>query len=130
MEVRETENPGWAGSAHIATYCATKAFDTVLAEALWAEWREHGVDVLGLVLGATDTPSLRRLMAEHGGDLGELANPVEVALAGLDHLGDGPTWSVGMPEPTGPSPLDGLSRRQAVELLSAGASAMYGVQGP
>jgi short-subunit dehydrogenase len=117
---------GWAGSAHIAVYGATKAFDTVLAEALWAEWRDRGVDVLALVLGATDTPSLRRLMAEHGGDFGELADPVDVALVGLDHLDHGPTWSFGMPDPTGPSPLGGLSRRQAVEALSAGALAMYG----
>jgi short-subunit dehydrogenase len=120
---------GWAGSAHIAVYGATKAFDTVLAEALWAEWRDRGVDVLALVLGATDTPTLRRLMAEHGGDFGDLADPVDVALVGLDHLDDGPTWSFGMPDPTGPSPLGGLSRRQAVETLSAGASAMYGPTG-
>jgi short-subunit dehydrogenase len=120
---------GWAGSAHIAVYAATKAFDTVLAEALWAEWRDRGVDVLALVLGATDTPTLRRLMAEHGGDFGELADPVDVALVGLDHLNHGPTWSFGVPDPTGPSPLSGLSRRQAVEVLSAGASAMYGPTG-
>ena len=48
----------WAGSAHIAVYGATKAFSTVLAEALWAEWKDRGVDVLALVLGATDTPTL------------------------------------------------------------------------
>jgi uncharacterized protein len=120
---------GWAGSAHIAVYGATKAFSTVLAEALWAEWRDRGVDVLALVLGATDTPTLRRLMAEHGGDFGELADPVDVAVVGLDHLDGGPTWNFGMPDPTGPSPLGGLSRRQAVEALSAGASAMYGPTG-
>jgi short-subunit dehydrogenase len=120
---------GWAGSAHIAVYGATKAFDTVLAEALWAEWRDRGVDVLALVLGATDTPALRRLMDEHGGDFGELADPADVALVGLDHLDQGPTWSFGMPDPTGPSPLGGLSRRQAVEALSAGASAMFGPTG-
>ena len=45
----------------------------MLAEALWAEWRPHGVDVLALVLGAADTPALQRTFAEHGGDLGELA---------------------------------------------------------
>ena len=36
------------------------------AEALWAELHRTGVDVLGLVLGFTDTPSQRRLMAERG----------------------------------------------------------------
>jgi short-subunit dehydrogenase len=120
---------GWAGSAHIAVYGATKAFDTVLAEALWAEWKDLGVDVLALVLGATNTPALQRLLAEHGGDFGELAEPADVARVGLDHLSDGPTWSFGMPDPLGPSVMGGIPRRQAVELLSAGASAMFGSDG-
>jgi uncharacterized protein len=121
---------GWAGSSHIAAYCATKAFDTMLAESLWAEWKDDGVNVLGLVLGATDTPSLHRLMDEHGGSFGELADPADVAVLGLDHLGDGPTWNTSMPDPTGPSPLGGLSRRQAVALLSAGTASMYRDQRP
>lgn len=115
---------GWAGAATIATYAATKAFDTVLAEGLWAEWSPQGVDVLGMVLTATDTPALRRTLDELGGDLGALASPHDVAVAGLDHLGDGPTWSYGVADPTGPSPLGTLARRDAVELLTAGAQAM------
>jgi uncharacterized protein len=120
-----TSGAAWAGGSHIATYGATKAFDLVLAEALWAEWRGHGVDVLGLVLGATDTPSLRRLLERHGGDFGELADPAAVATEALDHLADGPTWIHGSPEPTGPSPFGPLPRRQAVELMSQGSSAMF-----
>ena len=116
----------WAGASHVATYGATKSFDLILAEGLWAEWHDRGVDVLGLVLGATDTPSLRRLLDRHGGDFGELADPAEVAVTGLDHLGDGPTWSYGFPEPTGAFPLGALPRRQAVELLSMGSAAMHG----
>lgn len=115
---------GWAGAATVATYAATKAFDTVLAEGLWAEWSPRGVDVLGLVLTATDTPALRRTLDELGGDVGELASPHDVAVAGLDHLGDGPTWSYGVADPTGASPLGALPRRDAVELLTAGARAM------
>jgi short-subunit dehydrogenase len=115
----------WVGGSHIAAYGATKAFDLVLAEGLWAEWREHGVDVLALVLGATDTPSLRRSLAAHGGDLGALADPAQVATEALDHLADGPTWSHGMPDPGGPSPFGPLPRRQAVELMSQASSAMF-----
>ena len=120
-----TSGGGWAGGSSVATYNATKAFDLVLAEGLWAEWQPEGVDVLGLVLGATDTPALRRLLDEYGGDLGELADPAAVAKEAIDHLAEGPTWSYGMPDPTGPSPFDGLPRRQAVELMSAGAAAMH-----
>ncbi|MFN7151715.1 MAG: SDR family NAD(P)-dependent oxidoreductase [Microthrixaceae bacterium] len=115
---------GWAGAATVATYAATKAFDTVLAEGLWAEWSPQGVDVLGLVLTATDTPALRRTLDELGGDLGALASPHDVAVAGLDHLGDGPTWSYGVADPTGPSPLGSLPRRDAVALMTQGARAM------
>ena len=38
----------------------------MLAEALWAELHDKGVDVLSLVLGVTDTPALRRLLAKRG----------------------------------------------------------------
>ena len=120
-----TSGAAWAGGAGLAPYAATKAFDLVLAESLWAEWRTSGVDVLALVLGATDTPSLRRSLETHGGDMGELADPAAIALEAIDHLADGPTWSYGMPDPAGPSPLGGLPRRTAVELMSAGAAAMY-----
>src|SRR5262249_30288648 len=41
-----TSGAAWVGGGNIATYGATKAFDLVLAEALWAEWRPLGVDVL------------------------------------------------------------------------------------
>jgi hypothetical protein len=92
---------------------------------LWAEWRGHGVDVLALVLGATDTPALQRLLAKRGGSFGELAQPDAVVREALEHLGDGPTWSVGMPDPMGPSPFGPLPRRQAVELMTQASAAVH-----
>jgi len=50
-----TSGAAWAGGGNIAAYGATKAFDLLLAEALWAEWRPRGVDVQALVLGARPT---------------------------------------------------------------------------
>jgi uncharacterized protein len=120
-----TSGAAWAGASHIATYAASKAFDLVLAEGLWAEWHELGVDVLSLVLGATDTPSLRRSLAANGGDMGALADPTDVAREAFDHLGDGPTWQYGMPDATGGSPFGALPRRQAVELMTAGSLTMF-----
>lgn len=57
---------GFAGTANMVAYAATKAFDMVFAEALWCELKPKGVDVLGLILGETDTPALRRLRLERG----------------------------------------------------------------
>jgi short-subunit dehydrogenase len=48
---------GLQGSALIATYAATKAFDLVLGEGLFDELREDGVDVLAFCAGATRTPN-------------------------------------------------------------------------
>jgi short-subunit dehydrogenase len=117
-----TSGAAWAGGATLATYGATKAFDLLLAEGLWAEWRTSGVDVLGLVLSVTDTPSLRRLLSDTGGSYGAMADPVEVAEQALDHLADGPTWIWG-DNPSGGSPFGPMSRRDAVLLMSHGASA-------
>ncbi|MER7185343.1 SDR family NAD(P)-dependent oxidoreductase [Streptomyces hyaluromycini] len=119
-----TSGAAWAGGARLAAYGASKAFDLVLAESLWAEWRDSGVDVLGLVLGRTDTPSHRR-MREAGGESygGELADPYDVAEEALAHLADGPTWIHGSPDPTGGSPFGALSRRDAVLAMSRGSAA-------
>ena len=119
-----TSGAAWAGGAALAVYSASKAFDMNLAESLWAEWSPRGVDVLSLVLGATDTPSLRRSLARSGGHMGDLADPAAVAAEAIAHLADGPTWAYGMPDPAGPNPLATFSRRDAVGLISAGTAAV------
>ena len=46
------------GAVLTVGYGATKAFEWILAEGLWAELGQRGVDVVGVLLGATATPSL------------------------------------------------------------------------
>jgi len=118
-----TSGAAWAGGATLATYGATKAFSLILAESLWAEWRASGVDVLALVLGRTDTPSLRRLLDATGQPYGDLASPDDVAREALNHITDGPTWAYGRANPAGGSPFGALSRREAVLAMSHGAPA-------
>jgi short-subunit dehydrogenase len=117
----------WAGGARLVPYGATKAFDLLLGEGLWAEWHERGVDVLSLVVNATDTPAIRRLMEAHGTELEHLDDPDDVACQGLEHLVDGPTWDMG--SGGGASPVGALSRRDAVLLYSAGTEGMFGTDG-
>lgn len=52
-------NSAEMGASFIATYSATKAFDRVLAEGLWAELSPHGIDVTAVMPGAIDTPGFR-----------------------------------------------------------------------
>ena len=107
----------WAGGARIAVYGATKAFDLLLAESLWAELAPSGVHVLGMVLGTTDTPSFRKLV---GGRLPpDVADPDDVARDMVDHLADGPTF------PPDASPVGSLPRRTAVELISQATAALH-----
>jgi short-subunit dehydrogenase len=79
------------GSAYISTYAATKAFNIILAEGLWEEWRERGVDVLVCVSGAVKTPNYVASEPEQRGGLGDMTmKPDQVVREALDALGKGP----------------------------------------
>ncbi|MCG5434002.1 SDR family NAD(P)-dependent oxidoreductase [Mycobacterium sp. MYCO198283] len=124
---------GLAGGPNMVAYGASKAFDMVFAEALWSELRGAGVDVLGLILGKTDTPALRRL--EHARGLlasqdvapADAASVDEVVDEAFANLRNGPTCFVGETMQAAAQLLGAMSRREAVELLAAaGAAAMGG----
>ena len=79
------------GSAYISTYAATKAFNIVLAEGLWEEWRGRGVDVLVCVSGAVKTPNYVASEPEKTGGLGDMTiKPDQVVREALNALGKGP----------------------------------------
>ena len=80
---------GFVGFPHSATYSASKGFVRAFVEALWAEYRVQGIDVLGLAPGATDTPLLRRNGFEPD-ELPGVLTADAVAEYALDHLGRGP----------------------------------------
>jgi len=109
-----TSGAAWAGGDRLAAYAASKAFDLILGEALWAEFRPHGVDVMSMVLGATDTPAFREIL--HGREFDGLADPDDVARDMLDNLAEGPTF------PPEGSPFGAMPRRQMVELMSEGSA--------
>ena len=114
----------FAGAPNMVAYGATKAFDMVFAEALWAELHDHGVDVLSLVLGETDTPALRRLRAQRGvvddpdAPLPGVTGVDEVVADALDHLHLGPSWMVGEQLREGAKLLTGgMSRNDLVGVM-------------
>jgi uncharacterized protein len=86
----------YGGLPGLATYCGSKGFVLNFAEGLWAELRHHGVDVLTMVLGQTDTPSYRATLAKSSQPIpANWASPDDVAEKGLEQLPHGPIYNWG-----------------------------------
>ncbi|MGZ6780431.1 MAG: SDR family NAD(P)-dependent oxidoreductase [Mycobacterium sp.] len=123
---------GLAGGPNMVAYGATKAFDMVFTEGLWAELHDKGVDVLGLILGKTNTPALRLLEHQRGllnspDETPPDADAVDTVIAeAFDNLTNGPTVFVGEMMRAAGQVLGSLSRNQAVEMVIAASAAAMG----
>lgn len=84
----------YMGSTHHTVYGGVKAFSRIFAESLWLELRDHGVDVLELVLGVTRTPAMERVGLDFEVPGMKVAEPAEVAEECLANLGSGPVHIV------------------------------------
>ena len=117
----------FAGSAWVASYSATKAFDRILAEGLWHELRPHGVDVLGAVAGATRTPSMlasNESFADYPGAM----EPDEVARGALAFLGRGPIWIAGEANRATAKALSPVPRIPVINGMSEATASIYGLR--
>ena len=116
---------GNQGSANIATYAASKSFNTVLAEGLWQEFGEHGVDVVACCAGAIRTPGYQN--AQAGIEAPGTLDPGEVVEDTLRALGQSPVVV-----PGGTNKLAEflmrrvLSRKAAVRLMSKNTRGLNG----
>jgi short-subunit dehydrogenase len=98
-----------------------------MGEALWAELHDDGIDVLVTVLGATDTPALRRTLARRGmlpaaddaTPIPGVTSPGEVVADILANLTNGPTLLVGERTREGSKMLRALTRSDAVRAMLA-----------
>jgi short-subunit dehydrogenase len=123
---------GLAGGPNMVAYGATKAFDMVFAEALWSELHDKGIDVIGLILGKTNTPALRRLEHSRGVLSSEDATPSDadgvdqVIAEAFENLGNGPTLMVGEMMRNVAPVLASLTRNEAVNLIAQASAAVMG----
>jgi uncharacterized protein len=107
---------GNQGTPRLATYAASKAFNTVLAEGLWHELEGHGIDVIACCAGAVRTPGYA--MAAHGDAPGTLDAEVVVEQA-LRALGRGPRLIPGLVNRVANWVMSRLlSRRMAIRIMA------------
>lgn len=81
---------GYLGHHRQSLYSASKAFARIFAESLWLELRDHGVDVLHVVLGVTRTPAMERAGLSFDIPGLVISEPEDVAAEALAHLDTGP----------------------------------------
>lgn len=84
---------GMQGMSRLATYAASKSFNTILAEGLWHELRGNdNIDVVVCCAGAVPTPGYRRAFRRAAPGM---LDPAVVAEKTLNALGKGPRYVPG-----------------------------------
>jgi uncharacterized protein len=107
------------GAEQLAVYAASKAFDLVLADALWAELGPKGVDVLSVQPGSTRTPGWQTSQPpELRGPGPHVMEPADVVSAALAALGHGPGIVPGEMNQEGLAMLTSMPRQRAIEIMS------------
>jgi uncharacterized protein len=112
----------YGGALGLAVYSGSKAFNLCFSESLWAELKPHGVDVLSLVMGQTDTPAHRVLREQKNmAPPPNMACAADVARVGIEQLPHGPIYNWGQANnQAGMSPFSADDRRARVEMISKG----------
>ena len=112
------------GNPLLASYAASKAFELVLAEGLWAELRGRGVDVLACRAGATRTPGYAASRPRRKVPLME---PDEVARQALAALGRRPSAVTGALNRVAAFAFQRLlPRRASIGIMERATRRLYG----
>lgn len=113
------------GAPLVAGYAATKAWNRILAESLWDEVRDLGVDVLAVLPGSTRTPGWLSSQPQSSVGTSGVMLPAEVASEALDALGSGPSLVCGEANRESEAFLSSLERAEAVRLTGDVMRRMY-----
>ena len=115
------------GVAYVASYAATKAYNLILAESLWDELREHGVDVLGFMPGATRTTGFVLSKPNIARTVAPIMEPKPTVTEALKALGKAPSripgrrnrWTLLLAQKI-------LPRKQMIKLVGSNMRQWYG----
>jgi short-subunit dehydrogenase len=115
------------GSPFLAMYAATKAFNRILAESLWYEWKNKGVDVIACCAGATATPGYILSKPKKLNPFApKVQSPEEVAEECLHKIGKMPSFIPGNGNKIASFFMSKLlSRKQAINTMGNTTRKMY-----
>jgi short-subunit dehydrogenase len=105
------------GTALVAGYAATKAWNLLLAESLWDELREGGVDVLAVLPGTTRTPGWMSDDPQESPSTANVMEPADVVAEALAALGAQPSIIPGQANRDAERFMAGLDRAEAVTIV-------------
>lgn len=122
-----TSLAGFQGSGYLSVYAASKAFNRILAESLWYEWKNSGVDIIACCAGATATPGYINTLPEKTGFFTpRVLEPEEVAHECFKKLGKRPSIITGRGNRIGSFIMNKiLSRKMAVNIMGDTTRKMY-----
>jgi len=121
---------GFQGTPFIATYAATKAFDQILAESLWYEWKDRGVDVMACCAGATSSPNFIKTNPGKQHFLApKVQTPEAVVTECLHRLGKRPSFITGSANKMASFFMRRvLSRKKAIMTMGDTTKKMYNIR--
>jgi len=121
---------GFQGSGYLTVYGATKAFCKIIAEGLWYEWRNKGVDIIACCAGATATPNyintkpLKTSIFEPTPQ-----QPEQVVVECLRKIGSTPSFISGSKNRLATFVMQKLlSRKRAVNIMGDTTKKMYSIK--
>ena len=113
------------GTALVAGYAATKAWNLLLAESLWDEVRADGIDVLAVLPGTTRTPGWLSDDPQDSPSTANVMEPQAVVAEALDALGRVPSIVPGQANREAEAFMASLDRAEAVTLVGQVMRATY-----
>lgn len=118
---------GFQGSGFLSVYAATKAFIRILAESLWYEWKNSGVDVIACCAGATATTNFKNTEPEKSGFFApRILDPDEVVSECFKKLGKKPSHITGKGNRVASFIMQNiLPRKIAVNIMGNNTKKMY-----
>jgi hypothetical protein len=121
---------GFQGSGFLSAYGASKAFNRVLAEGLWYEWKDKGVDVIACCAGATSTPNFLNTQPEKSSMFApKVQTPEEVVNECFKKLGKVPSFVTGSGNKFASFIMQKLMpRKMAIQIMGDTTRKMYRIK--